>query len=84
MFVSAAGTALHGWQQHCMDGSNIGGPAGAKHVADMLRVTGSMTRLDVSKNRLGDEGEAVLRKAIEGRSGFELLLSDPPHPSDSS
>ena len=29
---------------HCLGGSsNIGGPAGAKHVADMLRVTASLT-----------------------------------------
>ena len=35
----------------------------------------SMTRLDDKFNGwLGDEGKAVLRKAIEGRSGFELVL----------
>ena len=37
-------------------------------------VAGSITRLNVKRNRLGDEGEAVLRKAIEGRIGFELLV----------
>ena len=50
------------------------GPKGAKAVAAMAVVVGSMTRLDVTYNGLGDEGKAVLRKAIEGRSGFELLL----------
>ena len=28
----------------------------------------------IGSNVLGEEGEAALRKAIEGRSGFELLL----------
>jgi len=36
--------------------------------------TASLTRLDVRDNSLGEEGEAVLRKAAEGRSGFELKL----------
>lgn len=31
-----------------------------------------MTRLDVGYNRMGEEGSAALRKANEGRSGFEL------------
>ena len=53
---------------------NTIGPAGAKALAEYLSVTASMTRLDVKFNSLGGEGEAVLRKAIEGRSGFELLL----------
>ena len=57
--------------------SNIGGPAGAKHVADMLSANASLTKLDAEYNRLGKEGRAVLpvlRKAVEGRSGFELKL----------
>ena len=43
-------------------------------LADALKVTTSMTHLDVRANSLGEEGKAVLRKAIEGRSGFELKL----------
>ena len=44
-------------------------------LADLLRsVCASMTRLDVRVNSLGEEGKAALRKALEGRSGFELLL----------
>ena len=37
-------------------------------------VSASMTQLDVRNNAMGEEGEVVLRKAIEGRYGFELLL----------
>ena len=40
-----------------------------------ILVVGSMTRLDVRVNyELGEEGKALLRRAIAGRSGFELLL----------
>ena len=49
---------------------------GITAIADALKVTASMTRLDVRDNwDLGEEDKAVLRKAVEGRSGFELLLS---------
>ena len=54
--------------------NNSIGPEGAKAVAAMAAVVASMTWLDVKYNSLGKEGEAALRKAIEGRSGFELLL----------
>ena len=37
-------------------------------------VRASLTRLDVRVNSLGEEGKAALRKALDGRSGFELLL----------
>ena len=47
---------------------------GIKAIADALKGNASMTWLDVKYNSLGKEGEAALRKAIEGRSGFELLL----------
>ena len=50
------------------------GAAGAKAVMAMAAVVGSMTRLDVRGNYLGEGGRAALRKALEGRSGFELLL----------
>ena len=39
-----------------------------------ILVSASMTHLDVRVNSMGEEGKAVLRKAIEGRSGFELKL----------
>ena len=50
------------------------GPEGAKAVAAMAAVVASMTRLDVRKNNLGEGGKAALRKVLQGRSGFELLL----------
>ena len=37
-------------------------------------VTGKLTKIDLSNNMLGGDGEAALRKAVEGRSGFELVL----------
>ena len=50
------------------------GVEGAKAVAEMTSVMASLTKLDAQYNRLGEEGNAVLRKAVEGRSGFELEL----------
>ena len=43
-------------------------------IASLIQGNASLTRLDVRYNSLGEEGEAVLRKAAEGRSGFELKL----------
>ena len=40
----------------------------------MLSVSGSLTKIDVRYNLLGDDGEAALRKVVEERSGFELML----------
>ena len=50
------------------------GPEGAKSVAAMVAVTASLTKIDVRLNALGDDGKAALRKAVEGRSGFQLML----------
>ena len=50
------------------------GVEGAKATAEMVSVMPSLTKLNVQFNELGEEGEAVLRKAVEGRSGFELEL----------
>ena len=50
------------------------GPADAKLLAAEILVMASMTRLDVRHNLIGEEGKAALHEAIEGRSGFELLL----------
>ena len=55
-------------------GSNNIGPEGAKAVAAMAAVVASLTKISVGGNQLGKEGSAVLRKAVEGRSGFELDL----------
>ena len=51
--------------------------AGAKLIAEALRtsVTTSLTKLDVSFNSfIKGEEKAALQKAVEGRSGFELIL----------
>ena len=51
------------------------GPQDAKLLAPEILVHASMTRLDVRANwRFGEEDKALLRRAIAGRSGFELLL----------
>ena len=51
------------------------GVASAIVIASLIGDNGSMTRLDVRYNSLmGEEGKAALRGAIEGRSGFKLLL----------
>ena len=54
--------------------SNYMRPADAILLTADLAVIPSLTKLNVQFNELGEEGEAVLRKAVEGRSGFELLL----------
>ena len=47
---------------------------GITALADALRVCASITSLSLEYNNLGAEGEALVRKAVEGRSGFELKL----------
>ena len=50
------------------------GVASAIVIASLIRDNASLTQFDVKNNALGEEGKAALRKATEGRSGFELLL----------
>ena len=52
------------------------GDEGSMVVACLLPIMGSMTQLDLSYNCLGKESQAVLRKAVEGRSGFALVLKE--------
>ena len=40
----------------------------------VVQLLASLTKLRAEYNGLGGEGKAVLRKAVEGRSGFELKL----------
>ena len=47
---------------------------GAESVAAYLAVTASLTVLDVRYNRLGEDGEVLLRQAVQGRSGFDLKM----------
>ena len=50
------------------------GPEGAKALAPALAANGVLTSLNVKDNRLGDEGESAIRKAVEGREGFDLKM----------
>ena len=64
------------WLEHGTYGKQMGTytAEGIIAVAEALKVTPSLTQLDVRFNGLGEEGETVLRTAVEGRSGFELKL----------
>ena len=50
---------------------NIGGAAGAKHVAKMLLVNRSLTECNLSWLDLEEEGEVSIRNAVHGKAGFE-------------
>ena len=56
-------------------GNNYIGPVGANAVAAMVVVTGSLTECDLSNNNMSKEGEALIRKAVEGKAGFKLHLN---------
>ena len=47
---------------------------GIKAIADAL-VEASLTSFDLHLKFMGDEGKALLRKAVEGRSGFKCHLN---------
>ena len=47
---------------------------GIQALADALCVSASITSLSLGDNDLSEEGKALVRKAVEGRSGFELKL----------
>ena len=49
-------------------------PEGPKAISDALRVSPSLTSIDLRGNYMEDKGKALLRKAVEGRAGFKLLL----------
>ena len=50
-------------------------PVGATAVAAMVAVTGALTECDLRFNpRIGEEGEALIRKAWEGKDGFRLHI----------
>ena len=58
--------AFRGWELTSQD---------AKLLAPEIAVHASLTKLDVRYNSsMGEEGKAALRKAVEGRSGFELIF----------
>jgi hypothetical protein len=55
-------------------GANSIGPVGAKSVAAMVAVTGTLMECDVSNNAMGEEGKASIRFAAQGKAGFNLHL----------
>jgi hypothetical protein len=55
-------------------GTNSIGPIGAKSVAAMVAVTGALIECDLSNNDMGEEGEASIRFAAQGKAGFKLHL----------
>jgi len=54
-------------------GSNIGGSAGAKHVAKMLDVNGALTKLSLAKNEFGEEGTKAICEALEQNKSLKEL-----------
>jgi hypothetical protein len=60
-------------------GSNIGGTAGAKHVANMLLVNGALTSVDLRGNQLGDEGWDAIFAAICGNKDSKIMSMDVSH-----
>ena len=57
-------------------GSNIGGSAGAKHVAKMVGVNGALTKLSLAHNRLEKEGTKAICEALkQNKTLKELDLS---------
>jgi len=47
---------------------------GVTAIAEALKVNGSLTSLDVRGNWLGDNGTDAIRKAVDGREGFDLQM----------
>ena len=56
---------------------NIGGSAGAKHVAKMLGVNGALTRVDVRKNYIAGDGAEQLSAAVLGNLKIEMFNGIP-------
>ena len=53
--------------------SNIGGPAGAKHVADLLGTNASLTLLSLGDNDLGDDGVEALSVGLKESKSLATL-----------
>jgi hypothetical protein len=52
---------------------NIGGSAGAKHVAKMLGVNGGLTKISLANNKLGEEGTKAICEALEQNKTLKEL-----------
>jgi len=64
---------LSGEQTYKGTVSNIGGTAGAKHVAKMLLVNGGLTKLSLRDNELGEEGTKAICEALEQNKTLKEL-----------
>jgi len=53
--------------------TNIGGAAGAMHVADMLGVNGGLTKVSLALNELGEEGTKAICEALEQNKTLKEL-----------
>ena len=56
---------------------NIGGLAGAKHVAKMLGVNGGLTSIDVRRNNIAGDGAVQLAAAVLGNLRIEIFSGIP-------
>ena len=53
--------------------SNIGGSAGARHVAKMVGVNGGLTKISLAENGLGEEGTKAICEALEQNKTLKEL-----------
>jgi len=56
--------------------SDIGGSAGAKHVAKMVGVNGALTNVELRRNHLGDKGWGAIFAAICGNKDSKIMSLD--------
>ena len=49
-------------------------PEGVQAIAGALRVNGALTKCDLKGNYMGEEGNASIRDAVQGKTGFMLHL----------
>jgi hypothetical protein len=51
------------------------GVASAVVIASLICVNGTLTECNLQYNpRIGEEGEALIRKAMQGKAGFKLRI----------
>ena len=76
--VSAVCEAIQSNKETKLASLNMGfnsiGPVGAKSVAAMVAVTGTLIECDLSNNAMGEEGKASIRFSAQGKAGFNLHL----------
>jgi Ran GTPase-activating protein (RanGAP) involved in mRNA processing and transport len=58
---------------HRGSGSNIGGSAGAKHVAKMLGVNGALTTLNLSSNEIGGHWDRSKQQMVSTPEGPKAI-----------